>query len=208
MQRARANVAVMPPAESTRTASDKGFLEGKLLIALPGMPDPRFERSVIFMCAHSPQTGSMGIIVNKPVEGLSFREVASKLDVPVSNQTPMTPVLYGGPVETGRGFVLHSGDYPGGEASLPVTPDISLTATIDILRHIASGDGPRKSLFALGYAGWGPNQIETELQSNGWIHCDADSSLIFDTEPQAKWSVALGKLGVNISGLSAEAGRA
>ena len=198
----------MGSIEFPNAAGGDGFLEGKLLIALPGMPDPRFERSVIFMCAHSLQTGSMGIIINKPIEGLSFRDLAGKLDVPLSSNTPLTSVLYGGPVETGRGFVLHSGDYRPNEGTLAVTSDILLTGTLDILHHIARGDGPAKSVFALGYAGWGPGQIEGELQANGWIHCDADTSLVFDADHNDRWSIALSRLGVDISGLSAEAGRA
>jgi putative transcriptional regulator len=184
-----------------------GFLLGKLLIALPGMPDPRFEKSVIFMCAHSDQ-GAIGIIVNKPFEGLSFRELVEKLDVQVTADEPGPPIMFGGPVGTGQGFVLHTAEFPKSEATMPVTPDISLTASVDILRAIAEGRGPRKALFALGYAGWGPGQLEGELTTNGWIHCDADKRILFDLENDSKWRAALGTLGADISGLSAEAGRA
>ena len=194
-------------ASNKKGKSGDGFLLGKLLIALPGMPDKRFEKSVIFMCAHSDQ-GAMGLIVNKPFEGLSFRELVQRLDVRVTANTPGPPILFGGPVGTGQGFVLHTSEFGNGEATMPVTSEISLTATIDILRAIAEGRGPEKALFALGYAGWGPGQIEGELSSNGWIHCDAKKTILFDLDCDAKWRAALATLGADISGLSAEAGRA
>lgn len=187
--------------------TNDGFLLGKLLVALPGMPDPRFEKSVILMCAHSDQ-GAMGIIVNKPFEGLSFRELVERLDVKVTADTPDPPILFGGPVGTGQGFVLHSSEFGNGEATMPVTSEISLTATIEILRAIAEGRGPQKALFALGYAGWGPGQIENELMSNGWIPCDVQKDILFDLDCALKWQAALGSIGADISGLSAEAGRA
>lgn len=190
-----------------RAIGGESFLEGKLLIALPGMSDPRFERSVIYMCAHS-NTGAMGLIVNKPIEGLGFQELLRRLELPVSERTPDSAILFGGPVETGRGFVLHTGEYESTESTLPISADISLTATLDILRAISEGHGPERSLFALGYAGWGPGQIESEIQANGWVHCDADAALIFGPDMDAKWSVALRKLGIEMSGLSAHAGRA
>jgi len=183
------------------------FLLGKLLVALPGMSDPRFEKSVILMCAHSSE-GAMGLIVNKPFEGLSFREMVSKLDIPVAAETPAPPILFGGPVGTGQGFVLHSSEYAGNEATMPVTSEISLTATIDILRAIAEGRGPRKSLFVLGYAGWGPGQLEGELGSNGWIPCETDQAIVFGNDCDAKWKAALATLGADITGLSSDAGRA
>jgi putative transcriptional regulator len=188
-------------------SENDGFLYGKLLIAMPGMPDPRFENSVIFMCAHSDQ-GAMGLIVNKPIEGLMLRELLEKLDLPVSGNARDAPIMFGGPMRTERGFVLHSGDYRGDETTMTVTEDVSLTATVDILRAIAEGHGPRKTLLALGYAGWGPGQIESEISANGWIHCDTDQAIIFDAASEAKWRSAFAKLGADISGLSAEAGRA
>jgi putative transcriptional regulator len=190
-----------------RKIEGENFLEGKLLIALPGMSDPRFEKSVIFMCAHSVE-GAMGIMINKPVAGLSFQELLRKLELQVTPATPDFPVLYGGPVETGRGFVLHSGDYESTDATLPVSEDVSLTATLDILRAIGEGRGPQKAIFALGYAGWSPGQIEDEIRSNGWVHCDSDSTLLFNTNIEAKWATALGKLGIDVSGLSAHTGHA
>jgi putative transcriptional regulator len=184
-----------------------GFLEGKLLIAMPGLLDPHFEKSVVFICAHSSQ-GAMGLIVNKPIEGLSFRDLLEKLDIQPTAGTPNAPILFGGPVQLGRGFVLHSGDYGSSEATLAITSDISLTATSDILRAIAEGHGPKKCALALGYAGWQEGQIENEIRANGWIHCDADSAIVFDLAHEAKWQAAIKKLGVDLSGLSADAGRA
>lgn len=191
-----------------RQVEGENFLEGKILIALPGMPDPRFERSVIFMCAHSLEKGAMGIIVNKAIEGFSFRELAKTLDVKVGTQTPEAPVHYGGPVATGQGFVLHTSEYEGRQSTPPISAGISLTSTVDILRAIADGNGPQKSMFALGYAGWEPGQIEAEIQDNGWVHCDSDAGIVFGDDLDAKWATALKKLGINASLLSAEAGRA
>jgi putative transcriptional regulator len=194
-------------ADPKSAIEGSNFLEGKLLIALPGMGDPRFEKTVIFMCAHS-QTGAMGLIINKPVAGLGFHELMNKLGLRITANTSDFPVLYGGPVETGRGFVLHSGDYQSNESTLPVCEDVSLTATLDILRAMAEGHGPQKAIFALGYAGWGAGQIENEIRLNGWVHCDADSAILFDAEIEAKWSTALRKLGIDMSALSIHAGRA
>jgi putative transcriptional regulator len=195
-------------ASEPRRVEGKSFLEGKLLIAMPGMTDPRFEKTVIFMCAHSLDTGAMGLIVNRPVEGLSFHELVRKLDIKITANTPDFPVLYGGPVEPGRGFVLHSADFESAQSTLPISEDISLTATLDILRAMAEGRGPMKALFALGYAGWGAGQIENEIRANGWIHCSADDAIIFDSDYCGKWNAALRKLGIDASGLSANAGRA
>ncbi len=189
------------------TIEGANFLEGKLLIALPGMADPRFEKTVIFMCAHSLE-GAMGVIINKPVEGMGFQDLVTRLGLNVTAQTPDFPVLYGGPVETGRGFVLHSGDYESPDSTMPVLEDVSLTGTLDILRAMADGRGPEKAIFALGYAGWGAGQIENEIRSNGWIHCDADTAILFDANIAGKWTGALRKLGIDVSSLSIHAGRA
>jgi putative transcriptional regulator len=194
-------------ASADKKATNDGFLLGKLLVALPGMPDPRFEKSVIFMCAHTDE-GAMGLIINKPLEGLSFRELIEKLDVYLTPSVSDLPVLFGGPVSTGQGFVLHTSEYAAKGATLPVTREVSLTTSVDILRDIAEGRGPQKAVFALGYAGWGPGQIEGELRTNGWIPCDPDKAILFDLGHDAKWKAALGKLGADITGLSAEAGRA
>ena len=194
-------VSQKPPDDGDR------FLEGKLLIAMPGMGDPRFEKTVIFMCAHSGE-GAMGLIVNKPVTGLGFRALMEKLELDITDTTPDMPVLYGGPVQTGRGFVLHSSDYESRDSTILMGGEVSLTATLDILKAIAAGQGPEKAMFALGYAGWGPGQIESEIRANGWIHCDTDPAILFGDGMETKWNRALGKLGINVSSLSAHAGRA
>ena len=194
-------------ARKRQIKQNESFLEGKLLIAMPGMSDERFAQTVIYMCAHSSK-GAMGIVINKPIQGLSFPDVMKQLQIETSSHGEDFPILYGGPVETGRGFVLHSGDYEASESTLPVSADISLTATLDILKAMAEGRGPRHALFALGYAGWAPGQVETEFRANGWLHCDADSSIVFGPDPDAKWAMALARLGIGPSGLVAEMGRA
>jgi putative transcriptional regulator len=197
----------MASSQDPKIDEGESFLEGKLLIALPGMTDERFAQTVIYMCAHSAK-GAMGIVINKPIPGLSFAEVLKQLQIDTKPLIGEFPILYGGPVETGRGFVLHSGDYEGSDSTLPVSEDISLTATLDILRALAEGRGPKQALFALGYAGWAPGQVETEFQRNGWLHCKADPSLVFGVDPEAKWRTALQRLGIGPSGLVADAGRA
>jgi len=197
----------MATARDTRVDEGENFLEGKLLIAMPGMADERFAQTVIYMCAHSSK-GAMGIVINKPIPGLTFAELMKQLQIETGPKAGELPILYGGPVETGRGFVLHSGDYEASDSTLSVSEDISLTATLDILRAIADGRGPKRALFALGYAGWGAGQVENEFQVNGWIHCQADPTLVFGTDPQAKWSAALARLGIGPSGLVSDAGRA
>jgi putative transcriptional regulator len=191
-----------------RTVEGESFLEGKLLIALPGMTDPRFDGSVIFICAHSLDSGAMGICINRPIDGLNFRELASRLEIEASPEAADIPIHYGGPVDTDRGFVLHSKDYDGEDSTLPITEDVSLTATLDILRAMATGQGPRRAVFALGYAGWREGQIEEEIRANAWLHCDPDVELLFGENLEGKWSAALNKLGIDISGLTANAGRA
>src|SRR5437762_10433494 len=166
----------MASSRDPKVDQSESFLKGTLLIALPGMTDERFAQTVIYMCAHSAK-GAMGIVINKPIPGLSFAEVLKQLQIETKPLIDEFPILYGGPVETGRGFVLHSGDYEGSDSTLPVSEDISLTATLDILRALAEGRGPKQALFALGYAGWAPGQVETEFQRNGWLHCKADPSL-------------------------------
>ncbi len=197
----------MASSRDPKVDQGESFLEGKLLIALPGMTDERFAQTVIYMCAHSAK-GAMGIVINKPIPGLSFAEVLKQLQIETKPLIGEFPILYGGPVETGRGFVLHSGDYEGSDSTLPVSEEISLTATLDILRALAEGRGPKQALFALGYAGWAPGQVETEFQRNGWLHCKADPSLVFGVDPEAKWRTALQRLGIGPSGLVADMGRA
>ena len=197
----------MGSSHDTRVKEGENFLEGKLLIAMPGMTDERFVQTVIYMCAHSGR-GAMGLVINKPIKGLSFAELMKQLEIETSVETSDLAVLYGGPVETGRGFVLHSSDYTASDSTLNVSTNISLTATLDILRAISEGRGPKQALFALGYAGWGPGQVETEFQTNGWLHCEADPALIFDTDPDDKWKLALARLGIGPSGLVSDGGRA
>lgn len=183
------------------------FLTGKLLIAMPGMQDPRFERSVILMCSHS-EREAMGLIINKPVEDIKFDELLHKYNLIADTNMPPVPVMFGGPVELNRGFFLHSPDYHAEDNTHEVATDIALTADDAILHAIAAGNGPRQCLLALGYAGWDEGQIESEIRDNSWIHCDADPALIFETKTNAIWSKALAKLGVDLSGLTGTSGHA
>jgi putative transcriptional regulator len=187
--------------------SEQGFLYGKLLMAMPGMPDARFEKSVILMCSHSAQ-GALGLIVNKPIPGLPFRDLMVKMDIEVTDLCPRNPVLFGGPVDTDRGYVLHGSERTNRQSTIAITPEIALTPTVDVVKAIATGRGPERWLMALGYAGWGAGQIENEIANNGWIHCDADAGIVFDAAMDTKWRLAFGKLGAGLSGLSTEAGRA
>lgn len=180
-------------------------LIGRFLIAMPHMGDPRFERSVVFLCAHGDE-GAMGLIVNKETDNVDFDEMLDQLEIEDSRIGQLT-VHNGGPVETGRGFVLHTRDYLE-ESSVGVTDEIALTATIEILRAIAQGGGPRKRLLALGYAGWGEGQLESEIQANGWLIADADEDILFDADLERKWDKALAKLGIDPAALSGAAGRA
>ncbi len=182
-------------------------LTGKLLIAMPGMGDPRFARSVIYMCAHSPE-GSMGLIVNKPTPEVRFAELLDQLGIKPGPGLRDIRVHFGGPVEGGRGFVLHSADYAGGPATLHVDADVSLTATLDVLEEIAAGGGPASSMLALGYAGWGPGQIESEIAQNGWLTCDSRHDILFGRAHEHKWAAALRTLGIDPVSLSPTAGRA
>ncbi|MEM9250476.1 MAG: YqgE/AlgH family protein [Pseudomonadota bacterium] len=182
-------------------------LTGQLLIAMPGMADPRFDRSVVFLCAHSTE-GAMGLVVNNVVADLSFAELLSQLDITPADDVQSLPVHMGGPVEHGRGFVLHSSEYSDKDATLQVDETFAMTATLDILEDIARGLGPDRSLMALGYAGWGPGQLEGEIARNAWLTCPARSELVFSTDPDAKWTGALATLGIDPLTLSAAAGRA
>jgi len=187
------------------TRSDRS-LTGQLLIAMPGMGDPRFQRSVIYMCAHG-EEGAMGLVVNKLFGAITFRDLLEQLDAKIAEPEVNPPVHYGGPVESGRGFVLHSTDYLR-EGSLLVDDDVALTATNDILRAMAEGRGPKRSLLLLGYAGWGPGQLDEEIQANGWLNVPCDDSLLFDGDLEGKWRRSIAKIGVSLSTLSAEAGHA
>lgn len=186
---------------------DSTQLEGKLLIAMPDMGDPRFERSVIFICAHSSER-AMGLIVNKPARDLKFRDLLKQLDIPTTARARRIPVHVGGPVDYGRGFVLHSPDYRSEESTMMIEGGYGLTATLDVLEDISQGEGPEQFLLAMGYAGWGPGQLEAEIQHNGWLICDADSDLIFKGANSAKWSGALDLMGINPLMLSPSGGSA
>lgn len=184
-----------------------GFFTGQLLIAMPGISDPRFERALILVCAHD-GGHAMGIAVNDPIEGLTIPSLLEKLDIKSTITLPPDPVLLGGPVEGERGFVLHSSDYQS-EHSLTVSEGVALTATREVLEAMASHNGaPEKSLLALGYAGWGAGQLENEIKQNVWLTCDADEDLIFGHDHERKWTRALAKLGVDPQRLSSAAGRA
>lgn len=182
-------------------------LSGKLLIAMPGMGDPRFEQSVVFMCAHS-DDGAMGLIVNKRAEDLKLGDLLAQLGIEAGQRPIEMPVHVGGPVEHGRGFVLHSDDYGSNSSTLRVDQGFGMTATLDILEDIANGRGPKAAILALGYAGWGPGQLEGEIQQNGWLTCDATPDLVFAADDGAKWKQALAVLGIDALMLSPSAGRA
>jgi putative transcriptional regulator len=182
-------------------------LTGKLLIAMPGMGDPRFDRSVIYLCAHSAD-GAMGLIVNKPAPDLAFADLLDQLGIASGPAAIRLPVHVGGPVEHGRGFVLHSADYGRAGATLGIDDRFGMTATLEILEDIAKGEGPRAALLALGYAGWGPGQLEDEIQRNGWLTAEARESLVFATPDAEKWAAALADIGVDARLLSSSAGRA
>ena len=192
----------------------RGYLDGQMLIAMPAMGDERFSRSLIYVCAHSSE-GAMGIIVNQIAANVNFPDLLVQLEVIPAADVIQLPqraggvkVLKGGPVETGRGFVLHSADFFIENSTLPIDDGICLTATLDILKAIARGDGPASAVLALGYAGWAPGQLENEIQENGWLHCTADSELIFGADNDGKYGKALKKLGIDLGMLSSEAGHA
>ena len=182
-------------------------LTGKLLIAMPGMGDPRFERSVVFMCAHS-DDGGMGLIINKPTQDVTLSQLLEQLSIQPRSDVRGAAVHYGGPVEQGRGFVLHSPDYTSAVTTLQVCDRFSMTATLDVLEEIAAGQGPHARLLMLGYAGWGPGQLEGEIVRNGWLTCDATPDLVFNTPDMNKWEAALASIGVPALALSGEGGRA
>ena len=181
-------------------------LAGQLLIAMPGMQDPRFAKTVIYMCAHSPD-GAMGLVVNRVIDDLSFPDLLEQLGIEPGDLGERINVHFGGPVESGRGFVLHSPDYMH-DATLVVDDAVALTATVDILKAIATGRGPRRSLLALGYSGWGPGQLDSEIRANGWLSVDSDNDLVFGPDLDGKWERAMGKLGIDPRMLSDDAGHA
>lgn len=192
---------------SRADTTEDGGLAGRLLIAMPNIGDPRFDRTVIYLFAHQ-RSGAMGLIVNRITDEVNFADLLEQLELDVTDDLDETPVRFGGPVEVERGFVLHSPDYHREDATLQVDGEVSMTATVDVLRAMAKGDGPRRALFALGYAGWGPGQLEREIRQNGWLHCEADPEIVFDGADDTKWTRALARIGVDPSLLSSAAGSA
>lgn len=190
------------------------YLSGQLIVAMPTMTDRRFRKSVIYMCSHSDE-GAMGLIVNQRSPDVSLADLLSQLGLSDDGERPPAAetfleqgVLNGGPVSTERGFVLHTNDYFVEDATLAIGDGICLTATIDILKAMAAGQGPRRSVLALGYAGWAAGQLEAEIGANGWLHCPADRDLIFDTDHELKYTRALSKIGIDLSHLISDAGHA
>ena len=184
-----------------------GYLDHQMLIAMPGMGDPRFEKSVVFMCAHS-EDGALGLIINKPTREIRFQTLLEQLDLDVGPAQRDIRVHFGGPVEQQRGFVLHSADYGCAEGTLKIDQQFRMTATMQALEDIGQGHGPKSALFALGYAGWGPGQLESELSHNAWLTVDASPNLIFQVPAGQKWAASLESLGIDPMSLSAVAGRA
>src|SRR6266853_5645710 len=210
MKAARKSIRASSPTGSSR----RGYLDGQMLIAMPSMRDERFARTLIYICAHSSE-GAMGIVVNQPASNIKFPDLLVQLDVISDTDLIQLPpsagavqVLKGGPVEPGRGFVLHSSDFFIENSTLPIDEGICLTATLDILKAIARGAGPQSAILALGYAGWAPGQLENEIQHNGWLHCAADAELIFGQDIGGKYEKALRKIGIDLGMLSSEAGHA
>lgn len=195
-------------ARKPRQRGADGFLTGKLLIAMPTMGDPRFGKSVILICHHTPET-AMGLVLNKAIGGMRFDRLLKQLNIgaPRGQARDLT-VHAGGPVETSRGFVLHSADYALDEATLPVGPNIALTATMDVLKALGAGGGPALAFFALGYAGWGAGQLESELAENAWLIGEADEDIVFGRALETKWTEALARIGVDPAMVSDEAGHA
>lgn len=201
------------PRSKKHSESD-GYLDGQLLVAMPAMSDKRFAKAVIYICAHS-QEGAMGLIINQRASHISFTDLLDRLSIAPKaaedgfpNEVLSMSIHIGGPVETGRGFVLHSADYHAADSTLTIEDGICLTATIDILKAIASGEGPGHSILALGYAGWSPGQLESEISANGWLNCPADLALVFDPDVESKYHRALAKIGIDPSHLVNEAGHA
>ena len=191
---------------SIETTQAEISLSGQLLVAMPHMEDPRFARSVVYMCAHS-DDGAMGFVVNRLIDSMRFDTLMDQLGLETKGIRPDLPVHFGGPVEASRGFVLHSTDLVQ-EATLVIEDDIALTATTEMLKTIAEGEGPEHCVLALGYASWSPGQLDQEIQDNGWLLVPADQHLVFGADNDAKWEGALSKLGIDLSLLSTDAGHA
>lgn len=205
----------MKPTDDKRVPdAPRRSLEGQLLVAMPAMSDRRFARSVVYICAHSAE-GAMGLIVNQRAYNITAHDLLERLgistrnrDDEITSEVLALAIHIGGPVETGRGFVLHTPDYYSEDSTLTIEDGVCLTATIDILRAIAQGQGPRHALLALGYAGWSPGQLESEIQANGWLHCPADPELIFDDDLETKYARAMATMGIDLSHLVSDAGHA
>lgn len=203
----------MSTTRRKKRLTESSYLDGQLLIAMPSMTDKRFHRAVIYMCSHSEQ-GAMGLIINQRADNVAFTDLLKELKISEDADETVPPevlglgIHVGGPVSTERGFVLHSEDYFAKEASLAIADGVCLTATIDILKALSTGKGPRHALLALGYSGWAPGQLETEIQANGWLHCPADKDLVFGTDLELKYPRALSKIGIDPSHLVSEAGHA
>ena len=214
-QPSRVSLDPMATRRKSRKSGGNGYLDGQFLVAMPAMTDKRFARSVIYMCAHSGQ-GAMGLIVNQRASHLTFPELLGQLSISgrdnggesFAHGLSDIDVHVGGPVETGRGFVLHSSDYFAPDSTLPIDDSVSLTATVEILKAIAAGKGPNRAILALGYAGWRPGQLESEIQANGWLHCPPDTDLLFDRDLEQKYDRAMSKIGIDPSHLVSEAGHA
>lgn len=182
-------------------------LTGKMIVAMPAMGDARFDHAVILICAHSDE-GAMGLIVNKPVPDLSFTDLLTQLKIRRAPKGRDIRLHIGGPVERGRGFVLHSADYTGGQATTRVGETYGMTATMDVLEALAQGEGPANAILALGYSGWGPGQLESEIARNDWLTADASDELVFGAQDSRKWGQALQAMGIAPISLSPSAGRA
>jgi putative transcriptional regulator len=192
--------------QSLKSLSADSSLAGQLLVAMPQMADPRFARSVVYLCAHSAD-GAMGLVVNRLIDSLTFQNLLEQIGVEQSAAADDMPIHFGGPVESSRGFVLHTADYVQ-DSTLVIEDDIALTATMDVLKAIARGEGPQRRVLALGYAGWGAGQLDAEIQANGWLLVPADLDLVFDNDNDSKWERAMAKIGIDLSLLSSEAGHA
>ena len=212
MRGSQSKQASTQPDDDNTINLSRRFLNGQILVAMPDMADQYFAKSVIYLCAHS-EDGAMGIILNQPSQIKSFPDLLVQLQIiapqdriTLPTQIGQFPVLSGGPVQTDRGFILHTPDFHLDQSTMSIDDSVSLTATVDVLRAIASGDGPSRAMMALGYAGWDPGQLENEIQHNGWLHCPADPALVFDHEISTKYARALRSIGVELGQLSSFAG--
>jgi len=192
--------------KETIVRNESGWLTGQMLVAMPAMLDPRFARTVVYLCSHGPE-GAMGLVVNRLYGYMNFRGLLSQLSITLSQGAPDLPVHFGGPVEPARGFVLHSPDYQR-DGTMRIGDNISLTATVEILQALADGQGPQRALLALGYAGWGAGQLDAELQTSGWLVVPADEDIIFSPTSETKWDQALTKIGISPMMLSGDIGHA